>query len=212
VRIPARALAAGRDARIRVAVSDGFDEARVVSRRFRADGTPPQVRIVRPTATEALSSGDRVLLLGAAIDDAHRDLRGHALAWYARGRRVARGARAAARLPAGSYVLRLVARDRTGRAGVARVRVHVRRPELRLLRIAYPLHIAHGARALPVTVAASESARLRARGRAYRVAPRTRRIRLPLPDRPGSGVVRVPVKLVAVGGRHVAGAITVTRR
>ena len=211
VRIPARALAAGRRARIRVSISDGFDETRALSRRFRADGTPPQVRIVRPASGERPASGDRALLLGSAIDDTHRELRGRALTWFAGGRRIARGARAAVRLPPGTVQLRLVARDRTGRAGVARLRVQVQRPPLRLTRIAYPLRISRGARRLRISIAASERATLRARGRSFRVGVRARRIALPLPRRARTGMLLIPVRLVASGGRRLGGLVQVRR-
>ena len=67
------------------------------------------------------------MLTGAALDDRHRELRGRALSWYAGHKRLGHGRKLTVRLPAGRTALRLVARDRSGRRGVARLRVRVRR-------------------------------------------------------------------------------------
>ena len=71
------------------------------------------------------------MLTGAALDDRHRELRGRALSWYAGRKRLGHGRKLTVRLPAGRPVLRLVARDPSGRRGVARLRVRVRRPALK---------------------------------------------------------------------------------
>ena len=67
------------------------------------------MRILRPVGGEAVRAGDRVLLTGAAFDDAHRELGGRALTWYAGRRLLGHGRRLRAALPAGRVVLRLVA-------------------------------------------------------------------------------------------------------
>jgi hypothetical protein len=210
-RIPGRALAGSRRARVRVAVNDGFSEPRAVSAAFIADGSPPAVRIVRPQKGEALVAGSRTLLAGSALDDRRRELRGRALSWYAGRRLLGHGQRLTVRLPAGRYALRLAARDRTGRASTARLRVRVERPPLRIARIEYRQRLGRRARTLTVSIAASEPAVLSAAGRRYRVGAHARRIGLPLPRRPRTGALRIRCVLSAAGGRHVRGTIVVVR-
>jgi hypothetical protein len=209
VRIPARSLAGSRHARIRVGVNDGFNEPHARSAAFRVDGTRPAPRIVSPQHGEALRANGRTVLTGAALDDRHRELRGRALSWYAGHRRLGHGRSLAVRLPAGRTVLRLVAVDRAGRRGVARLRVRVSRPALRLWRISYPRSLPRGARRLPVRIAASERAVLRATGRRFRVGTRIRRVVLRVPR---SGPVRIKAVLSARGGRRLVGTIVVARR
>jgi Concanavalin A-like lectin/glucanases superfamily len=211
LRIPGHSLAGSRRARIRVDVSDGFNETRASSGIFRADGTPPKVRISRPQKGESLATRARTLLIGSALDDRHRELSGRSLSWFAGGHRLGRGKRLAAKLPAGRYSLRLVAHDHGGRAGVARLKVHVGRPALQLLRISYQRAVPRRASKLTVGLAASENVILRAAGRRYHVGPRTRRIVLPLPPRPKAGVLRIPAVLMARDGRHLAGTIVLRR-
>jgi hypothetical protein len=115
-------------------------------------------------------------------------------------------------LPAGHTVLRLVARDGGGRRGVARIRVRIRRPALRLLRVAYERALPRRARRLTVRIAASERAILRAGGHRYRVGPRTRRVVLRLPRRPKTGSLHIKAVLAGGGGRRMMGTIVVARR
>jgi hypothetical protein len=109
------------------------------------------------------------------------------------------------RLPAGRTVLRLVARDRGSRSGAERLRVRVRRPALRLLRVSYPRSLPRRARRLTVRIAASERAILRAAGHRARVVLR-------VPRRPRSGRLRIKAVLIGRGGRRVRGTIVVARR
>ena len=200
-----------RHARIRVTVNDGFNEARRRSRAFRADGTAPTARIIAPQRTAQLHPGARSLLLGSAFDDHARRLRGRALTWFAGRKRLGSGEQLTVRLPAGRYRLRLVARDRDGRAGVAALKVRVRRDPLRITRIGYKARVSRRTRKLAVTIRTSAPATLRARGRRFRLGARARRVVLPLPRRPAAGVLRIPVTLVASGGRRFTGTIQLRR-
>jgi hypothetical protein len=210
--IPGRALAASRRARIRVGVNDGFNEPRALSGVFRADGTPPAIRIARPALREPLRAGARTQLVGSALDDRRQALPARSLTWYAGHNRLGSGNRLTARLPAGQYALRLVARDRDGRTAVARLQVSVQRTPMQLVSIGYKRTVERHARTLDVRIATSEPAILRAAGRRYRVGPRTRRVVLLLPRRPKSGVLRIPCKLVAPGDRRLTGTVKVRRR
>ena len=89
--------------------SDGFGEARALSPRFAIASAPPTVQIARPLGDETIAAGDRVLLTGTAFDDAHRELSGRALTWYAGHRLLGHGRRLRTTLPAARVVLRLVA-------------------------------------------------------------------------------------------------------
>jgi hypothetical protein len=212
--VPGRYLERSRRARIRVAVNDGFNETRVVSAPSRADGAPPAARILAPKKSEPLRAGISVLLLGEAQDDAGNRLRGHSLTWFANRHRIGRGERLTTRLPAGASTLRLVARDRSGRRGVARREIHVPAERLRLLRLDAPLTVPRRARKVTVQVAASAPATLRAGGRRYRVRTRAGRIVLPLPRKPARGVARVRFTLVPRGSAavgRVSGRVEVFR-
>ena len=172
-------------------VSDGFNEARATSARFRADGTRPLIEIFTPAATERLTAGERTLVAGQAFDDRRRPLRDRSMRWFAGQRRGGRGARARIRLQAGRQTLRLVGRDHTGRRGVARVKVNVLRQRLRLLRLSVPPRVRHGARTVTVRIHTSAPAALRVGRRRLRVSRRTRRIVLRLPRRPVVGVLSI---------------------
>jgi hypothetical protein len=121
--LPAGLLAGSDDARLRVTVSDGFTEARAESGRLRVAGARPLVRIVAPRTAVATQP---VALAARALDDRQRPIRGRALTWYARARRLGTGERLSVRLPAGRTTLRLVAVDARGKRSVARTAVRVR--------------------------------------------------------------------------------------
>ena len=204
-------LQRSRHARIRVTVNDGFNEARRRSRAFRADGTAPAARIVAPQRAAQLHPGARSLLLGSAFDDHARRLRGRALTWFAGHKRLGSGEQLAVRLPAGRYRLYLVARDRDGRAGVAALKVRVRRDPLRITRIGYKARVSRRTQKLAVTIRTSAPATLRARGRRFRLGAGARRVVLRLPRRPAAGVLRIPVTLAASGGRRLTGTLRLRR-
>jgi hypothetical protein len=124
--LPRNKLGAGRHARLRLTVSDGWNQRRVVSKRFRSPGGKPRALIIWPAPGQRISSRASLFLSGSAADDRGRAL--HGLRWYVGRRLVARGAVASAtRLPRGARVVRLVARDGHGRRGTARVRIRVTR-------------------------------------------------------------------------------------
>jgi hypothetical protein len=192
--LPAALLQSSRRARVRVRVTDGFGMAEATSAPFRADGSPPRAQIVRPVESERLQAGQRVLLVGQATDDADRQLTGRRVRWFAGARRLGTGARLAAKLPAGTVRLRMVAVDSHGRKATATRTLHVTPPPLSLTK----LHAANaraGARRAAVTVAATRAAVLQAGGRRYAIGPKAHRISVRLPTTPKLGIVRVPLRL-----------------
>ena len=211
VKVDGKLLEGASSARFRVGISDGFDETRGVSALFRADGTPPAARIVLPNPGERPQAGARTLVEGAALDDRGRALTGRSLTWYAGRTRLGSGERLRVRLPAGRYTLRLVARDRDRRTGAAVRPVRIGHAPLAVTRIEYVRAVRRATRSVPVMLAASEPATLRVAGARYRVGPKARRVRIALPPRPRSGVVRVGVSLATADGRRVTGALQVRR-
>jgi uncharacterized protein YndB with AHSA1/START domain len=200
-RIPGRYLAASKRARIRVTLSDGFAQASATSRRFRALGTRPRVRVLSPEGGAFLQTGERVTLIGSATDDFGIPIRGRRLTWYAGRKRLGRGARLRRRLPAGTRRLRLVARDRTGRKGVASLAVRVRRPRLRIARLVVPAKVRRKATTMTVRIRTSAPARLTVGRRRYRIGRRTTKVTIRLPRRPKVGIVGVRFKLSPRGGK-----------
>ena len=197
--IPGRLLAGSDRARVRVRVSDGFNEARAVSALFRSEGRPPEPQIERPAVGEPVRAGDRTVLVGTAIDDRNRQLRGRSLTWFVGRRAIGRGERPRVRLNAGRVRLRLVARDASGRTGSTTRTVRVTPVPLRITRLRVPPTVRRSASTVTVRLAASGPAILRARGQRFSVGTRTRRLVLRLPRRPARGELRVPIDLRANG-------------
>ena len=200
--VPGGFLEAGPKARVRVTVDDGFEQARDVSAAFETAGAAPTVQIALPDDGDELQAG-RTLLVGSASGDRGR-LPGRALTWFAGSKRLGRGERLQATLPAGSVRLRLVARDAGGRAGTATRRLTVAPARLALRGLRVPDRVAPGASRVAVTLAATVPARVRAGGRTFRIGPRARRIRIPLPGRPRTGVVKAELTIAATGRRQPA--------
>jgi hypothetical protein len=113
--LPRSYLTGTRDARLRLRVSDGFNQVMVVSHRFAIAPTPPVVKIISPAGAAALRPGATVLLTGMAADDSHQPLSGSALTWYAGTTKLGTGQLLLAKLPAQATRITLVARDRHGR-------------------------------------------------------------------------------------------------
>jgi hypothetical protein len=212
--VPGRFLEGSRRARIRVYVNDGFNEANAVSAVFRADGSPPVVQIVRPGMGEPVRGDERTVLIGSAFDDRHRPLRGRALTWYAGRHRLGSGEQLEAALPAGRVLLRLVARDRTGHQTTLQRVLHVVAAPVRLLQLSAPDVVRHRVRTITVRIAASTAATLTAGAQRYHVGRRPRTIVVRLPTRPATGLLTLPIELVAGGPRAAStarGAIVVVR-
>jgi hypothetical protein len=195
--IQGRSLDAGSRARLRVTVDDGFARARATSARFRADGAPPVARIVLPDANESPQAG-RVLLQGSGLDVRGRRLPGRALTWFAGSKRLGTGERLLAKLPAGRVTLRLRASDR-GRVAFAARPLVVTPVALQLTSLRVPDRVAARASRVAITLATTVPATLRAGGRRFRVGSRARRIVIPLPSRPRTGILERQLTLSADG-------------
>jgi hypothetical protein len=197
--IPAARLQATQRGRVRVTVNDSFTAATAVSGPFRAEGVAPSVSITTPGPRSAATAGGPTLLVGEGTDDSGRTLGGRSLTWFAGERRLGRGATLRASLPAGRVRLRLVARDRQGRTSTAQRSVQVQPVPLEIQRLDAPATVPRRARTLTVAIATSTASRLRIGGRTFRVGPPLRRVTAPLPRRPASGLLRVPLRVTADG-------------
>lgn len=196
-RLPRALFAGSRTARIRVRVSDGFNEASAVSARFRVLGLPPAVRIVSPRGGRI--RGDAVLFLeGRASDDRGKSIPPRMLRWYLDKKFVATGRVGSVIRPApGTHTLRLVARDGRGRVGSANARVRVVAAEPAFLVLRAPAVLTRTATALTLRVATTLPAVLRIEGRDYTTGRATRAITIPVARR--RDTLRLHLRLSANG-------------
>lgn len=196
--LPGSLFAASGRARVRVRVSDGFNEAAGRSRAFRAVGRPPSVRILSPGRGHRTMSDARPYLEGEAYDDAGNRLSGRRLQWFAGRTRLGSGSTpSVAGLPAGTRRIRLVATDGRGRRASAAVRVRVAAATPQFLRLDAPASLPAGARRLTLTVASSVRATLQVGGRRVAVGRAARRVTVRVPA--GRALLSVPLRLVAGG-------------
>lgn len=177
--LPSVLLSASRNARVRIYISDGFNEAIATSPRFIAVGAPPAVTIISPRSGTRLGAGSALYLSASSFDDTGRQLTGRALTWR-RGRHViATGAvTAAVGLPAGRYPITLTARDRHGRTTRATVEVTVMPvpPALRSLRA--PRRVSATAHSLALSIASLAPATLTVGHQRTTIGRKARRIRV----------------------------------
>ena len=182
--LPSGMLGASRNARIRLYVSDGFDEAIATSPRFLTIGAAPQVAITNPGRGLRASAGSALTLTGAAFDDAGVQLTGRSLTWRSGRQILGTGQHAVTvTLPAGTHVITLTARDPQGRGATASVPVTII-PSVPIVRL---LHVPHRtsrkATALTIQVATLAPATLSLAGRRFLLGRNTRSLRVPI--RPG---------------------------
>lgn len=138
--LPSFYFVASRSARLRVRVSDGFNQPAALSGRFVALGAPPEVTITTDLARGTPVAGDaRLQLSGNAVDQGGQTLAGPQLRWFDGPFLLGTGAQiSAAPLPPGVNHLRLVARDPTGRTASAGLTVVVSAVRLPFLRLRIP--------------------------------------------------------------------------
>jgi hypothetical protein len=208
-RLPVHLLTASTNARLRLRVNDGFNDTETTSGRLVVAGRRPQATILEPTSRQTIDAGSIVNLVGSAEDDRGRAIRGRSLRWFAGRRLLGRGEEVTTTLSAGTRSVRLVAVDRAGRAGTTTVRTRVRATTPFFLRLAAPARLSRSARAVTLTVAATQPSTLRVGGRRFRIGRGVRRIRVPVA--PGRGTLRLGLVLAA-GGKRSAHAVLIPRR
>jgi len=216
VLIPSASLSASRNARLRLRVGDGFDEARALSPRLVAVGRPPRVRIISPVRGAQLASAGRLALVASASDDRSDPIGPRRVRWLDGRRVILRGARGSvAGLRPGLHRLTALATDRRGRTGRATVTVRVRAVAPRLIASKVPERIAAKARVLRLRLAATERAALTASGASLRgsgrlgtLSSRPRAVTIAI--RPGSAPLSLVLR-VRAHGRSSAIRLTLPR-
>jgi hypothetical protein len=129
--VRAENLAGSMSGRIRVRVSDGFDETVALSGPLQVRGSAPRVRITSPDTgdvqrSETVLEGTSLYLGGFALDDRKMPLTARQLQWSLDGQPIAMGEAASVdTLSVGEHTVTLTARDAQGRAGTATARVTV---------------------------------------------------------------------------------------
>ena len=156
------------------------------------------------------------LLLGAAFDDRGRRAASRVLTWYAGRKRLGTGEKLACPPPRRALLgSHLVARDRDGRAGVAALKVRVRRDPLRITRIGYKARVPRAAAGSLAPddphVGAGDPPRTRA-SLSLRLGARARRVVSPLPRRPAAGALADPGNAGGVGRPALDGHASRLRR
>jgi hypothetical protein len=208
--LPLSYLARSRNARLRVRVNDGWNEATSISGRFSVAGPPPQVSIELPRNRLRLRADEPLNLEGVAHDDRSRTLSGRSMRWLDGRRTLGHGPQVTAlTLRPGKHTIRLVARDRSGRAGQASVRVIVTPVKPAFLVLKAPKSVSRKARRVAIRAAASLPGTLAVRGRRFKIDRRTRRFRVAV--KPGRRPLRLRLNLRG-GGRSIRAKLTIPRR
>lgn len=162
VTLPSFYFAASRKARVRVRMSDGFNQPDALSGTFVALGAPPQVTITTKLAPKLLLAGDAAVpLTGQAVDQLAQMLKGRSLKWYDGPFLIGTGAAiSAGPLPPGTNHIRLLARDPSGRTGSATISVRVSPVSLPFLKLKLPKSVGRKLKQLTFTASSSTPATL----------------------------------------------------
>ncbi len=166
LRLSSRLFSRSGRARLRVRVSDGFNEGSGISRRFSAVGRPPAVRINFPTKKSTIMSDSALLLSGSSVDDRGRPIT-QQLTWFAGKKRIAAGSVASTvgLAPGKRVPIRLVAKDAAGRKGSAKVRIHVRAAKPRILELKAPPRLRRKAKRVVIKLRSSLPSRISITGK-----------------------------------------------
>lgn len=208
--LPAGLFSRSSRARVRVTATAGFHVATAVSGLLTAAGRPPQVTITDPRGGMRVPSDASLHLSGVAFDDRFATLRGRALSWYDGARLLGHGAQftASGALAPGRRRLRLVARDRFGRAAARSVVIRVLPSTPRVVFLRAPRRIGRRARVVAMRLATAGPVTV-SLGRARFAAGRRPR-RLLIPVRPGARALTLPL-LLRSGSAHARVTVRVAR-
>jgi hypothetical protein len=207
--LPSSLFARSGRARLRLRVSDGFNVASTTSSVFRAAGRPPAVRIQSPISGQRLRGDSMVYLEGSAYDDAGRPIPAGRLTWVAGRRVLGHGRQVSTQLAPGPQAIRLVARDRSGRAGSAVVHVRVTSVAPHVLDVRLPAALRRSAHRLTFRLATTIPATATVGGKRFRLGRALRTLSVAVA--PGRATLRLPLRLEA-SGRVTRSTIVVARR
>ena len=208
--LPSFYFTAARRSRVRVRISDGFNETDAVSGVFSAAGAPPEVAIETTFSPRMPIAGDaQVQLAGQAVDQAEQKLSGRQLRWFDGTFPLGHGAElSAGPLPAGVNHLRLLARDPAGRKAAATLTVHVSAVQLPFLHLTIPHHASGVTRKLTLHGSSSVSATVTIGGHRLHLGRTSKTFSVPI------GAGRSPLLLqvsVEAGGLKTPYAVRITR-
>jgi hypothetical protein len=196
--LPSSLFAGTHRARVRLRVSDGFNQSVALSKVFIAVGRPPVVRISSPAPSQHVMADAQLYLEGSAYDDTGKLLRGKRLQWFAGLRRLGQGSPVSVTgLPAGRQLIRLVATDARGRRASASVRARIVAVAPLLLAVKAPAKLSPKARRLVLRLSTTIPAHLTAAGKRFDVDRKLKRIVLPV--HAGTQALRLRLRLVAAG-------------
>jgi hypothetical protein len=174
--LPSSMFAGTRRGRVRVRISDGFNEVAAISGRFSAVGSAPTVTIASPTADTTGGADSGLNLIGTAFDDRGTQITGRALRWYVGNRLVGHGPTLyESGFPTGRVDIHLVANAR-GRSATATVVIRVAPVAPRVLSILVPLSLPPGARKVTLRLSTNVPATLIAGAQRFAVSRTPRRI------------------------------------
>jgi hypothetical protein len=208
-RVPDQMLTRSRRGRIRVGVSDGWNEARAVSGKLRVAGPAARASITEPLPDARIAGDATFVASGQASDDRGRPMTGHELRWFDGARYLGSGADITVHgMSPGRRHLRLVTVADGHRASTAvPVTVTRARPSFTELRI--PARLAADRRSLRIVAASSVGGVLQIGHRRARIGVWPRSIRIPVS--PGRRRLRLTMTLrTFVGSERVRR--TVARR
>jgi streptogramin lyase len=199
-RVPGHLIGASRNARLRIYISDGFNEAIGTSPRFVSRGVPPQVVITEPIGTLRRPAGAAVNFSATAYDDTGALLTHHSLVWRAGRQLLGHGVTITTMsLPVGRHRIRVTARDQHGRTTSASATVTVIPSPPQPILLHAPHRVSRHARSVKLRIALLASARLTVGRKHYLVGRRARILKIAI--HPG----RKPLVLVLGlrSGRYV---------
>lgn len=198
VTLPSGLFAASRNARIRIRLSDGFDEVAATSRRLRSSGSAPRARIVDAPRLARLASDASISLRGTAQDDQGRMLPGTALRWYLGTRLLGSGQELdAIQLPPGTDRITLEARDGLGRVGRTGMQFDVVAVTPAIVALQAPERIGRTARTLALSISTRADTILLVGRQRWRIGTAPRQMMVAV--RPGDGALRLPLRLRTPG-------------
>jgi hypothetical protein len=208
--VPVSYLSHTSRARMRVRVSDGWDEGSATSPPFIVDGPPPAVTIEAPRRGARFRADEPVNLEGAAFDDLSRTLSGKRLRWFDKREPLGRGPHLTLlELSPGKHTIELVATDRSGRRGRAAVKVTVTPVKPAFIVLEAPKSVSRKAHRIKIRAASSLGGNMVIGNSRYAIDRRTRRF--PVRVRPGSRPLHLTLTLNA-GGKSTRAKLTIPRR
>jgi len=192
--VPAGLMSASHDARLRLFVSDGFNEAIVTSRRFVSLGSPPQVVITGPTKRLRLLGGAPLNLSAVAYGDGAAVLQGRSLVWRAGRQLLGYGSNiTTTALSAGRHRVTVTAREPGGDTATDSVDVTILAAPPTLSVLGAPRRIAATARTVTLRIATLAPATLSVGRHRAAVDSTPRKIKLAV--KPGKGTLMLQLTL-----------------